>query len=143
MSKKRKHNASVGAQQQSNKNKRRYTEDDRKLASIYDRLADESNDVRIHAAQDLLRELSPQNSTIKGKDLESALRRLIRGLCSGRKAARFGFFIAFTELLRAVYRDECKYDAEHVPPLEQTLERIEALTKVEASFNGQVRFNLT
>lgn len=143
MSKKRKHGASADAEQSLHEKKRPYTDDDRKRATIYERLADESNEVRIQAAQDLLHELAPQNNTDKGKGIENALRRLIRGLCSGRKAARFGFFIALTELLRDLYGKERKYSPENVPSIEQTLERIGSLTKLETKVHGQVRFSLT
>lgn len=138
MPKKRKHGSSGEAQQ----NKRPYTDVDRKRATIYERLADESNEVRIQAAQDLLHGLSPQNNTDKLKDIENALRRLIRGLCSGRKAARFGFFIALTELLRALYGNESKYNSEDVPSIKQTLEKFETLTQPEGKVHGQVRFGL-
>jgi len=138
MSKKRKHEAIPDAQEKVDKKKRTYTEDARRRASIYERLADESNDVRIQAAQDLICNLEPQNLTDKSKDIENALRRLIRGLCSGRKAARFGFFVALTELLRVLYGKQSKYDADDVPSLGQTLETIEALTHLEGSASGQV-----
>jgi len=141
MSKKRKHEAFLDAQQKVDKKKRTYTEDTRNLASIYERLADESNEVRIQAAQDLLRDLEPQNLSDKSKDIENALRRLIRGLCSGRKAARFGFFVAFTELLRALYGKESKYNAEDLPSIVQTLETIKTLTHPEGNPSGQVKLN--
>jgi len=141
MSNKRKHDAFLDAQQKVDKKKRTYTKDTRNLASIYERLTDESNEVRIQAAQDLLRDLEPQNLSDKSKNIEDALRRLIRGLCSGRKAARFGFFVAFTELLRALYGKESKYNVEDLPSIAQTLETIETLTHPEGNASGQVKLN--
>jgi DNA polymerase phi len=141
MSKKRKHDGSSEVRHDTKKKNRHYTEEDQKLASIYERLADDSNEVRIQAAQDLLHELSPKEGNVNEKAIGIALRRLIRGLCSGRKAARFGFFIALTELLRALYGTDSSSDDENVPGLERTLDNIETLTKSDGAVNGQVGLN--
>ncbi|KAF2101864.1 hypothetical protein NA57DRAFT_33871 [Rhizodiscina lignyota] len=83
--------------------RRDFSEQDKVLAKIYDNLADEVNVVRIQAAKSLLQQLQPPTSS--AEDIQKALGRLIRGLCSGRKAARAGFFTALTELLRHIYVD--------------------------------------
>lgn len=138
MSKKRKLETSEATRETTHKKSRHYSEQDRKLASLYDNLADESNDVRIKAAKDLLLELQPQKISEKGNLIETVLKRLIRGLCSGRKAARFGFFIALTELLRALYCEDSKYDQDKIPLFEKIPELIEDLTQPEGNVAGQV-----
>lgn len=138
MSKKRKLEISEASRETAHKKSRHYSEQDRKLASIYDGLADESNDVRIKAAKELLLELQPQRISEKDNLVEIALKRLIRGLCSGRKAARFGFFIALTELLRAVYGEDSQYNEDNIPQFEKILELIESLTQPESNVAGQV-----
>lgn len=72
-----------------------------RLAEAYEDLANESEEIRLKAAQSLLREtlLLPKTSVDNPPSKEKILVRLVRGLCSGRKAARLGFSIAFTEFL--------------------------------------------
>lgn len=138
MSKKRKLDTSEVVRETSRKKSRHYSEQDRKLASFYDSLADESNDVRIKAAKDLLLELQPQMILGNGNIIDTVLKRLIRGLCSGRKAARFGFFIALTELLSALYGENSKYSEDKIPPIEKLPDLIENLTQPEGDVAGQV-----
>ena len=71
---------------------------DTQLVEIYEDLANESGEIRLRAAQSLLQKLSVDNSPSKEK-VTDVLTRLVRGLCSGRKAARLGFSVAFTEFL--------------------------------------------
>ncbi|OCL14037.1 hypothetical protein AOQ84DRAFT_429109 [Glonium stellatum] len=54
------------------------------------------------AAKDLIMRFSPK-SIPSAEIVQKALVRLVRGLCSSRKAARFGFFVALTEILRQLY----------------------------------------
>lgn len=82
-----------------------YTDQDIKLAAIYEGLAHELRDTRLDAAKQLLLELSPIHE-ISSECLERVLNRLVRGLCSSRKAAQFGFFVALTELLRQIYNTD-------------------------------------
>lgn len=93
---------------------------DVQLVEIYEDLANEKEEIRLKGALALVSRFAPSSSseTTNGKkgqngeeedaapvksdssaDLEKVLRRLFRGLCSGRKAARLGFSIALTELL--------------------------------------------
>ncbi|KAF2421861.1 hypothetical protein EJ08DRAFT_490206 [Tothia fuscella] len=118
------------------KRKRQYTEQDQKLAKIYNDLADERNDVRIEAAKNLIIEFRKDNEP-SGEFIERNLARLIRGLCSGRKQARFGFFIALSELLRQFYQDEQLMDG--VPPLEKLVDKINELTGIDGSVDGKER----
>lgn len=71
---------------------------DTQLVEIYEDLGNESSEIRLRAAQSLLQKLSVENSPSKEK-VTDVLTRLVRGLCSGRKAARLGFSVAFTEFL--------------------------------------------
>ncbi|KAL8797744.1 MAG: hypothetical protein Q9195_000096 [Heterodermia aff. obscurata] len=71
---------------------------DTQLVEIYEDLANESGEIRLSAAQSLLQKFSVENSPSKEKVLD-VLTRLVRGLCSGRKSARLGFSVAFTEFL--------------------------------------------
>jgi hypothetical protein len=82
----------------SGKRQRVYTEEDAEFAKIYDNLAHEVTKVRIEAAKRLLAKVSSSDSP-DVESLAKVLSRLIRGLCSSRKAARSGFFMALTEVL--------------------------------------------
>lgn len=71
---------------------------DTQLVEIYDDLANEDEEIRLKAAKAYATKFSPNNNH-SSEQLSEALRRLIRGLCSGRKAARSGFSVALTEFL--------------------------------------------
>ena len=60
---------------------------------VYEDLGHVDQSIRLKAARTLLTEFVPGAST---DQLQEILRRLIRGLCSGRKAARLGFSVALT-----------------------------------------------
>lgn len=79
------------------KRRREYSEQDAKLANIYNDLANEVKEVRIRAAASLVQVSSKNDAPV-----DRILQRLIRGLCSGRKAARSGFAVALTEVLRGL-----------------------------------------
>jgi DNA polymerase phi len=72
------------------KRRRQINEDHLKLAKLYEDLTAESDQVRFEAAKQLIVKFSPEN-------------RLIKGLCSQRKAARVGFSLTLTELLRQLF----------------------------------------
>jgi DNA polymerase phi len=76
-----------------------YTQADAQLAKIYNDLADDVQAVRLKAAGEVIRNLSAK-SDHQIERIEKAIARLIKGLCSGRKAARLGFSIALSEVLR-------------------------------------------
>lgn len=76
-----------------------YSQADAQLAKIYNDLADDVQAVRIKAAGEVIRNLSAK-SDHQIERIEKAIARLIKGLCSGRKAARLGFSIALSEVLR-------------------------------------------
>lgn len=87
----------------SNKRQRDVATPNVELIEIYEDLANESEDVRLRAAHKLLSEFSRPNGSSQEK-LKVILRRLFRGLCSSRKAARLGFSIALTEFLAQIFQ---------------------------------------
>jgi len=95
------------------KRRRPFTLQDEKLAQIYDKLADDNPDIRLNAAKELLEELTTDR--LSSELIEKVLQRLIRGLCSSRKFARHGYFIALTEFLRQTYKQDSKYSSS--PPI--------------------------
>ena len=64
------------------------------LVEIFEDLASENETVRMKATKLLL-----ARDNLSHEDVLSIFRRLVRGLCSGRKAARPGFSVALTEFL--------------------------------------------
>lgn len=122
----------ITAEDLSNKKLKR-TGDAAQLANLYNDLADDVHSVRIKAAGDLLKYITsdPQQ---RDQRLGSAQQRLIRGLCSGRKAARLGFSIALTEVFRMVISS-----SEDDPSLRPILSNIDQLTAVEGNVKGQER----
>jgi DNA polymerase phi len=109
---------------------------DTRLVEIYEDLANEDNAVQLKAAQALLSHLSSAQQPTKDQ-IGNAVRRLFRGLCSGRKAARLGFSIALTELLAYVVGDE---GGENSPKLhlEKVFEILESTTSPSGNISGQV-----
>ena len=121
----------VGDQSASKRLKR--SDDDDELARLYNDLADDVQIVRIKAAGELLKFIA-SDSQQRGERLGSAQQRLIRGLCSGRKAARLGFSIALTELFRLSF--SASGDG---PQIRQILSDIDRLTTPEGKIGGQER----
>lgn len=108
-----------------------------KLSKLYEDLAAESDDVRFEAAKQIIVKFSP-DAQPNAKDVESVLGRLIKGLCSQRKAARVGFSLTLTELLREIFGsgknaiDGLNLDVASVITL------VEEKTKVEGNVPGRV-----
>lgn len=75
---------------------------DVKLVEIYEDLANENDEIRLKGASELLSRFTADKEP-SDEDVEKVLKRLLRGLCSSRKAARIGFSIALTELLCQVF----------------------------------------
>lgn len=76
------------------KRARNYTDEDVKLAGTYDKLSSEDTDERLNAASAIV------NVYVQKSYPKQVLERLIRGLCSSRKASRLGFWIALVEVLK-------------------------------------------
>ncbi|KAF2478113.1 uncharacterized protein BDR25DRAFT_207690 [Lindgomyces ingoldianus] len=120
------------------KRRRQVNEDSIKTSKLYEDLAAESDEVRLGAAKQLILKFSPQNrpsSSAAGQ----ALNRLIRGLCSQRKAARIGFCVTLTELLRQLF-------VQHKDSIEGLsldvngiIDLVEEKTKIEGNVPGQER----
>lgn len=119
------------------KRRRQFTEHDEKFARIYENLADDSPTVRLAAAKSLLAELSPEDAP-NSEIIQKVLRRLIRGLCSGRKSARYGYFIGLTELLRQKFGPQHETSTKY--STRELVSTIISLTKAEAKVGGQVRY---
>lgn len=99
----RTHFPAAMAQNQAGSKKRRRepVNVDTKLVEIYEDLASEKDDIRLKAAQALVSQFTPDKNATD-EQIQKTLRRLFRGLCSSRKAARIGFSIALTEILSQV-----------------------------------------
>jgi DNA polymerase phi len=114
-----------------------YTEKDSQLAQIFDRLSHEVEKERFDAVRELLQVVSPEKSP-EAPVVERIIRRLIRGLCSSRKAARLGFVIALSEVLRQTFDTK----NETVLGLGLTVEQVVGLvvdsTKPDGDVGGQV-----
>ncbi|KAF2853792.1 hypothetical protein T440DRAFT_487096 [Plenodomus tracheiphilus IPT5] len=120
------------------KRRRRLSGDHQKLTKLYEDLAAESDDVRFDAAKQIIVKFSPESKP-NAKDAEIALCRLIKGLCSQRKAARVGFSLTLTELLRELFKsgknaiDGLDLDVASIIKL------VEDKTKVEGNVPGRER----
>lgn len=117
----------------SKKRRREQSNADTQLVEVYEDLANENEEVRLKAAQSLLSRFSPENSPANEEVLKT-LKRLIRGLCSGRKAARLGFSVALTELLVQLL-GPVKKDA---PSLGLSIAELIDLLKEQTSIGGNV-----
>ncbi len=110
---------------------------DVQLVEIYEDLANENEEIRLKAAQKLVSQLSPESAPTN-EQVEKGLNRLIRGLSSGRKAARIGFSIALTEILAQLLGQGQK----SVPDLEISVSRVldilETQTHAAGNVSGQV-----
>lgn len=123
------------------KRRRQANEADLKLIKLYDALAAESDETRLEAAKQLIVTFSPENAP-SAHQVEKALHRLVRGLCSQRKAARVGFCITLTELLRQLFVQSKTPIPDFNLDANSILEMVEKKTKVEGNVPGQVRASL-
>lgn len=118
--------------------KRPRREEDLKLSKFYEDLTAESDETRLEAAKQILVKFDWDNEP-SAEAVQKAIKRLIRGLCSQRKAARFGFFVTLTELQRQIFGQEEK----SIPGLDYNtldiVKLVEEGTKVEGNVPGVVR----
>ena len=105
---------------------------DTKLVEIYDDLANEKDEIRLKAAGSLVSQFTPDKSPSEDQ-VQKALQRLFRGICSSRKAARIGFSIALTEVLSQVFAAENPACA-----VSKVLDIWEAQSNASGSETGQV-----
>ncbi|KAF1916229.1 DNA polymerase phi-domain-containing protein [Ampelomyces quisqualis] len=120
------------------KRRRQINEDQLKLAKLYDDLAADSDQVRFEAAKQLIVKFSPGNQPAPN-DVRHALGRLIKGLCSQRKAARLGFSLTLTELLREIFGQNDTVIENLDLDLASLINLVEDKTKVEGNVPGRER----
>ena len=121
----------------SKKRRREQPAVDVQLVELFEDLANVDEVIRIKAAGNLVRRIA-SDTDASAEQLNEYIRRLIRGLCSGRKAARLGFSIALTESLTKIFESK----ANDVPGLTSIAELIETLrsqTRCNGNVSGQVR----
>ncbi|CAI6335213.1 unnamed protein product [Periconia digitata] len=118
--------------------KRQVTSDKLQLYSLYEQLASESDEVRLEAAKQLIVRFSPENQP-SAKEINEVLNRLIRGLCTQRKAARFGFCITLTELLQQFLGSSTPSIEGLNLDINSFLKRVESHTKIEGNVSGLER----
>ena len=104
---------------------------------IYEDLSNIDEKVRLSAAQALLTKFVIGGIST-GLELNAIVRRLLRGLCSGRKAARLGFSVALTESLYEIYGHQRNIVA-GVQNVADLLETLIAQSSAIGSLSGQVR----
>ena len=109
---------------------------DTRLVEIYEDLASVDEKILLKAAHRLLTEFIHQKKA-SGEQLNEILRRLIRGLCSSRKAARLGFSVALTEFLVELFGHDKKH-VEGFQTLTELLETLKVQTHVTSNVSGQV-----
>lgn len=119
------------------KRRRHISEDQSKLSKLYEDLAAESDEVRFEAAKQLIVKFSP-GSQPAAKDVQTALGRLIKGLCSQRKAARVGFSLTLTELLREALGQKDNEIENLDLDVASIIKLVEEKTKVEGNVPGRV-----
>ncbi|KAH7410293.1 DNA polymerase phi-domain-containing protein [Phaeosphaeria sp. MPI-PUGE-AT-0046c] len=120
------------------KRRRQVNEEHLKLLKLYEDLAAESDDARFEAAKELIGKFSPQSKPA-AKDVENVLGRLIKGLCSQRKAARVGFSLTLTELLREIFgQSDVKIEGLDLDVI-SLIRLVEVKTKVEGNVPGRER----
>jgi hypothetical protein len=119
------------------KRRRQSNTDQVKLSKLYADLAAEEDDIRLEAAKHIIVNFSPENKPA-AKDVEDALVRLIKGLCSQRKAARVGFSLTLTELLRQLFA--AKQDGIEGLQLDvaSVIKMVEEKTKAKGNVPGKV-----
>lgn len=120
----------------SKKRRREPANVDVKLVEIYEDLASENDEIRLKAAQALVSRFTPDESPTD-EQIEKALQRLFRGLCSGRKAARIGFSIALTEILSQVFSSSQEVNASNIN-VESVVGILESHSIPGGSISGQV-----
>lgn len=107
-------------------------------AKLYDDLAAESEETRLEAAKQIITSFSPENEP-SAVSVEKALNRLIRGLCSSRKAARFGFCVTLTELLRLFFGQTESKPEGFTLDVNGVIDLVEDKTKIVGKVPGKVR----
>ena len=106
------------------------------LVEIYEDLANVDESIRLKAAQALLTNFVA-NGKSTGEQLNEIVRRLFRGLCSGRKAARLGFSVVLTELWTVLLGPSGKLAA-GIQNISELIETLKEQSQVSSNVSGQV-----
>lgn len=109
---------------------------DTQLIEIYEDLANLDGNIRIKAAHRLLTTFIAGHGAHETQ-VHTILKRLLRGLCSGRKAARLGFSVALTECLIALFGSS-EQNASSFYDISGILQILEDQTQVSKGSSGQV-----
>lgn len=118
----------------SRKRRVEYGQADAKLAALYNDLSDEVKATRLKAAADLIRTLADADP----EAIDRALTRLIRGLCSSRKAARSGFSVALIEIFKLTTKVSSAETGTVDLTLPTIIEKIVSITQPEEQSNNKV-----
>ena len=119
-----------------NKRRREPAAVDTQLVEIYEDLANIDDEIRLKAAQALLLRVAPEaKPTVQ--QVNEVLRRLFRGLCSGRKAARLGFSIVLTEFLTQLF-DPTSTSVSGIQSIPELIEMLKAQTHTRGNVSGEV-----
>ncbi|KAK1049613.1 DNA-directed DNA polymerase [Friedmanniomyces endolithicus] len=119
----------------SRKRRLEHVEANTALAQAYNDLADEIPSVRLRGAGDICKYLTTE-SPDQAHRTDAALDRLVKGLCSGRKAARLGFSVALSEVLRLAFSQSKSLDAVDFT-LAKVVEKCIHLTRPEGKVSRQ------
>lgn len=120
----------------SNKRRREPVTVDTQLVEIYEDLANINDDIRLKAAQALLLRVALEADST-AQQVTEILRRLLRGLCSGRKAARLGFSVALTELLIQLFGSASRR-VPGIPSIQELIETLKEQTRTQGNVSGEV-----
>lgn len=120
----------------SKKRRREQPAVDTQLVEIYEDLANVDENIRLKAAHALLTDFVA-NGKSTAEQLNEIVRRLLRGLCSGRKAARLGFSVVLTELLNELLGPSGKGVA-GVHNILKLIETLKEQSQVSSNVSGQV-----
>ena len=110
---------------------------DTQLIEIYEDLANEDEEIRLKAATTLLSKFSTASNETLEQD-KIVLKRLFRGLCSSRKAARLGFSVALTEFLSQVFKIHLGISRIAVSEI---IDILESQTAKDGKTSGQVHLS--
>lgn len=105
---------------------------------LYERLGSQDDVERLEAADAVVSGLLNGNGVSEGVLTRHLERRLIRGLASGRKAARLGFSVVLTEVLSQLFGKK-ELSKTHYSGLtfDKVLDILKAKTKPEGDLSGQ------
>lgn len=121
----------------SKKRRREQVSTNAQTIEIFEDLANEDEEIRLKAAKALLA-ISSYEKIPPIDQLNTILRRLVRGLSSGRKAARLGFSVALTEFLVQLFGPGKGYLGDSFPNVSTIIGGLEEQTQISGNVSGQV-----